>query len=348
MVRQLRSVGLAARFGADVARAGGAALRGRRRAGAREAAATLRGFTAGALRADGWRAPVRLLERLPAELRPHVEGRRVHGWPVGHGAQPHFLYGVGEDRVLHVYADAPSFLDEAVALRAELGDRAALLGAPALVAAARTATALWVLEARVHGRTVAELPLERWWQPAVGRVLAMGDVRGPRLSATGWWREARRELPGVAGPGADAVAAALDRLAGRPATLMHGDLQPKNLLWQDGGVAVIDWNGAMAHGVPGCDLLFLALTARGERPDARAVARLARGEEPLASAALAGLGLAGDGVAAALLVSLALWTREERSRLESLGTAPQPPVFAPLLAAMVPELAPQLAAAAAA
>jgi len=342
LVRRLRSLPLGARYGVDVAWAAREVVRRRSPPRARELAATVRGFAAGALLRDEGSAPPGLLERVPDELRTHLGDRELRGWPVGHGVEPHFVYRAGADRVLHLYADPSPRTLAAVSLRRRLGAAAAAFGAPTLVAAAAHPTALWLVEEQICGERATALAPASWWSAAVERVTAMGAVRGPELAQAAWWETACRNLPALAGPThAAAIGAALQRLARQHAVLMHGDVQPQNLIRHGGGLALLDWGGATPDGIPGHDLFSLARTARGASAAAAALAAIARGEELPGTpvrAALEQLGLRGADVPAALLCSLALWAAEERDRLARLGVPPQPLVFAPLLAALAPAL----------
>ena len=59
------------------------------------------------------------------------------------------------------------------------------------------------------------------------------------------------------------MTAALERLGDRPSVVVHGDVQPKNLVVDGDRVGLVDWDGALVDGPPGLDALFLAVTAAG-------------------------------------------------------------------------------------
>ena len=97
---------------------------------------------------------------------------------------------------------------------------------------------------------------------------------------------------------------------------------------------MVDWEQAVAHGPPGLDLLYLAVTSHEQSARAAAVRDLAAGRDPSATPVLARLAASGFDAAdirAALIVALHVWAADERIRRQRLGTAPQPAMFEPLL-----------------
>jgi len=139
---------------------------------------------------------------------------------------------------------------------------------------------------------------------------------------------------------------ALTAVGRLPARHMHGDLQPKNVLATDGRLVAIDWEGAWLEGIPGLDVVFLALFAVADAPDLLLLQRLAEGAD-LASGglrlALARLGVTAPTVPAALLVMLSTWAVAEDRRRSRLGSQPSAPLFQPLLAELGPRLAARMA-----
>ena len=121
----------------------------------------------------------------------------------------------------------------------------------------------------------------------------------------------------------DAVSAALDALGALPSRRLHGDFQRKNILVDRGsGIGVVDWERAYLDGPPGLDVLFLALMARGNRPDHRLVRALAGGRDPEWAPLRRLLGVAGvEGIElrAYVLAALAVWAANERMRAGALG-----------------------------
>jgi hypothetical protein len=130
------------------------------------------------------------------------------------------------------------------------------------------------------------------------------------------------------------VERALEAVSGLPTVHMHGDLQPRNLLLADDAVGAVDWEGAWLEGLPGLDLVFLALFAAGGGPDAGVLERLARGEDVPGRGLVPRLGRLGvepELLPDLVVALLALWALSEHRRLTRLGAPPRPPVFLPLL-----------------
>jgi hypothetical protein len=130
------------------------------------------------------------------------------------------------------------------------------------------------------------------------------------------------------------VREALGVVSRLPAVHMHGDLQRRNVLIDGERVGAVDWEGAWLEGLPGLDVVFLALFAGSDSPDDRILARLARGEDAPwggVRVTLARLGLDEDSLLrAALVTMLGTWALAEDRRLARLGAPPPRPVFRPL------------------
>jgi hypothetical protein len=337
VIRKLRSVSLAARYGVDLGWAAREAVRQRSRRRTRELVATARGFTAGVMRSDRWRAPDALLESLPEEMRCELLGHVPRGLPVPHRTDdPHFLYAVGEHRVLHVYG-APS-AGQREALRArEVLRGARLAGIPELHGAIETDTALWLVEERIPGRAATPVRNPAWWPAITDVLVALGRVTGPPVRQGWWWREVREALPaGLSHTWAEPVAAALELVGDLPSVVAHGDVQPKNIVVDGGRAGLVDWDGALAEGPPALDLLFLAVTARTGQPDPAPLLALAAGRDvsgvPLLGA-LRAVGLDAATACSLALVAAGTWASVEGRRARrSLGRESEPvPVFAQLL-----------------
>jgi hypothetical protein len=134
--------------------------------------------------------------------------------------------------------------------------------------------------------------------------------------------------------------AALAIVGSLPAVAMHGDLQRRNVLLDGDTVSAVDWEGAWLEGIPGLDLVFLALFATRDEPDLGLIARLARGADvPWGlRGSLARLGIDDERLAASLAVMLATWALAEDRRRARLGSTPPTAVFRPLLDELGPEL----------
>jgi succinoglycan biosynthesis protein ExoM len=331
VVRQLRSVALAARYSVDLGRAAGDALRRRSSTASREVAATTRGFAAGALSRDRWVAPDELLERLPDALRPQLLGLQPRGLPVPHTAAPHFLYAVGEHRVLHVYGAPGAEQREARRAREKLRG-AGLTGIPELHGAVETATELWLVETRIPGRAAKPVRRPQWWHTVTDLLVALGRRTGPPVRRGRWWRDIREELPAALSPAwRQPVAAALEIVGDLPSVVCHGDVQPKNIVLDGRLAGLVDWDGALPEGPPGLDLMFLAVMARSGRPDAEPLRALAGGRDasgvPLC-ASLRAVGLEGVAVRAVALVAAATWAAVDGERAQRLAGRDLQPTLA--------------------
>jgi hypothetical protein len=146
---------------------------------------------------------------------------------------------------------------------------------------------------------------------------------GPRLGeAVGLDRLRSRLLDHCPPQLGGALEDALRSIALLPSRRSHGDLDRKNILLDRGAVGVLDWEFFRADGIPGRDLLQLAVLARGGRPDPGVVASLARGGDvPGASVRpyLVRAGLPEESLRPALLVLLVLWAAHEAERLATPG-----------------------------
>ena len=329
MARQMRSPATAGRYGAGVLWGLREAARERSGRSARELAASASGFAAGALCRYAWTSPDRLLGRVPAAISEAIGDRPLHAWRVPHRTPPHFLWAAGSDLVLHAYAGATT---------GETGEarrtaRAAGVGGiPALRAAALDDDVRWVLEERLPGRPPRTRNGE-WWSTAADWAEGLAATAGPPLRTTAWWDAALRGIG--ASP---AFASAAEQIGDLPAVVVHGDLQPKNLLvGSEGTLGVLDWEGAIAEGPPGLDLLYLAVGALPLEARPAAVHALARGSDPSGAPVLARLrraGLEPAAAVAALTVAVHVWAAEERARRSRLGVPPQSAHYEPLIACL--------------
>jgi aminoglycoside phosphotransferase (APT) family kinase protein len=117
---------------------------------------------------------------------------------------------------------------------------------------------------------------------------------------------------------------ALERAGRLPSAHMHGDFQRRNVLLAGPRVSVVDWEGAWLHGLPGLDLVFLALLARGDVPDADVISAVLAGADPPfgpLSRYLSLVGVSGATLRPALFAMLGSWMLGEERRLRrSLAT----------------------------
>jgi Glycosyl transferase family group 2 len=309
----------------------GVVRRNRRRR--REAAATLRGFTAGVSRRTPWIAPRSLLEWMPHSLREEVDVAQAASLPVQYRPNPHLVYFVGE-KVVHVYTAPEPELHDALAAREVIRRESTVEGIPAVLAFAEGRDSLWVVEERRDGGGNPDSAGSV--QIALDWAATMAQPLGPRLGDVDGWRTLcatiAADSPAALRP---AVSAACERLASLPAAHAHGDFQRKNVFVHDGRVSVLDWEWARARDLPGADLVFYAVTASGSG-DADTVLTLARGGETLdvpVLPMLAELGVSDERLLRdLLLVQLVRWAAAEGRRGRQWGVRPSRPRYAELLA----------------
>lgn len=277
--------------------------------------------------------PEALLDRLPAELRELLPAAPA---PLSrsHPAKMRFSYAVGADLILHLHANPSPRLERAVREREAIRRNVSVGGIPRLIATAEAPDALWLLEERLPGRQPSG-PADAWFDTAAEWAVGMAGPPGRPLTEVATWTEHRRAVVEFTPPELRArVDLALDAVSTLQAVHMHGDLQPRNLLLDGDAVGAVDWEGAWLEGVPGLDLVFLALFADGTGPDATVLERLARGDDTRQLRLLPRLrrlGIEPDLLPDLAAALLAVWAFAEHRRLTRLGAPPQSPVFFPLL-----------------
>lgn len=340
LMRRHRAAVLAARYGSEIARALTSGARARDRRRLRETSATMRGFaTALALRSSP-RSPRALLERAPQPIVAALDGARSVPLEPSYRPDPHFVYRVGGDRILHVYANPTARLRAGLAVR----DRLDAPGTATVFAQADDVDALWVLEEYVRGRPPAPERVAEWFNPVADWALQLEPGSGGSVREGSWWAdEAAGALAVAPAPLREAVERALDVLGALPARPVHGDFQRKNVLVADEArLGVLDWEHAYEDGPPGLDVLFLAAMARSDRPDARLMRDLARGRDPEWAPLREWLRRAGVDEAVLrpfLLAVLAVWAADEQARAALPGIPRAEPLYRPLLNELGPELA---------
>jgi GT2 family glycosyltransferase len=342
LMRRHRSPVLAARYGSEIARALASGARARDRRRLRETAATARGFaTALAFRARP-RSPELVPERAPGPVAAALDGERPEPCEPSFRPDPHFLYRVGADRLLHIYVNPTARLRAGLAVR----ERLTAEGVPRVFAQADDLDSLWVLEEHLEGRPPRPEAVGEWFGPAADWLLQLGAGAGGPVREGSWWADVAPGAGAVAaGPLHEPVERALGVMGALPSRTVHGDFQPKNvLIREDGGLGVIDWEDAYPDGPPGLDVLFLTATARSVRPDADALRDLAAGRDPEWAPVREHLRRAGveDEVLRPLLLAvLAGWAAGEEEARTSL---PGMPRAEPLYRRLLQELGPELAA----
>jgi hypothetical protein len=324
LARRHRDPVLAARYAKSIVDVTADAVRSRDSRRLRETRETLRGFVAGVgLRARPL-SPERLLASVPDEVAAALDGARPQALEPLYRPDPHYMYGVTGERLLHVYADPSDRLREGLEARERIRAGSRLRGVPRLLASGEARSALWVLEDRLPGSSPRARDPKRWFPEAARWALELGGASGPQVHEGSWWADEAAAAVEVAPPKLrDPVSAALEALGALPSRRLHGDFQRKNILVdRGGGIGVVDWERAYEDGPPGLDVLFLALMARGDRPDHGLVRTVAAGRDPEWAPLQR---LLGDGgvedidLRAYLLAALAVWAADERMRARSLG-----------------------------
>ncbi|HSC50567.1 MAG TPA: glycosyltransferase [Gaiellaceae bacterium] len=338
VVRRYRSPVLAARYGSEIARtlaSGGRARDGRR---LREARATLHGFaSAVAFRASA-SSPHALLERAPGAVAAALDGAAIEPREPSFRPDPHFVYRVAGDRILHVYVNPSARFGTALAVR----ERLARPGIPQVIAQAADVDAWWVLEELLTGQPPQPDRVADWFPRVAEWVLGLGPGTGIAVREGSWWAdESPRALAAAPGSLRAAVESALDAVGVLLAQPLHGDVQRKNILLGE-SVGVIDWEDPYEDGPPGLDLLFLAAMVRGDVPDTELLRDLARGRDPAWSPLrelLRRAGVGDDLLRPLLLAALAVWAANEAARAGLPGLPRAEPMYGRLLSELGPELA---------
>jgi len=324
LARRHRDPVLAARYAKSIVDATARAARSRDSRRLRETRETLRGFVAGV----GLRArpvsPERLLASVPDEVAAALDGARPQALEPLYRPDPHYMYAVTGERLLHVYADPSDRLRAGLEARERIRVESQQEGIPRLLASGEGGGALWVLEDRLRGSSPRARDPKRWFADAARWALELGGAPGPQVREGSWWADEAAAAVEVAPPQLrEPASAAIEALGALPSRRLHGDFQRKNILLdRDGGIGVVDWERAYLDGPPGLDVLFLAVMARGDRPDHGLVRALAAGRDPVWAPLrrlLREAGVEGIELRAFLLAALAVWAADERLRAGALG-----------------------------
>jgi Glycosyl transferase family 2 len=340
LVRRHRSPALAARYGSEIARALGGGVQARDGRRLRETRATLHGFASAlALRAEA-RSPRALLERAPVPIAAALDSAGLEPCEPSFRPDPHFVYRVGGDRILHVYVNPTPRLRAGLAVR----DRVARPGVPKVFEQGDGIDALWVLEEYVRGEPPRTEQVADWFAPVAGWVIELGPGSGGEVRDGSWWAdEAAAAVEAAPTPLRHPVEAALGMVGALPARPVHGDFQRKNVLLEDdGGMGILDWEHGYEDGPPGLDVLFLAAMARSDRPDAELLRDLARGHNPEWAPVrdfMRRAGIEDAQLRPFLLAALAVWAADEQARVALLGIPRAEPMYRPLLLELGPDLA---------
>lgn len=342
LLRQARRPRLVANYAHAVAHAHWRALRTRDRRAWDESFVFARGLADGMLRRREWRAPDLDGEPVPGAVRSAIAGRSLEPLAVPWSSRPHYIWR-GEDAVLHAYVWPSEAQLQGPGSREAIRALPGVQRVPAVLAHARSADALWVLEERVFGSTARAGDAAGWWDAAASWIVGYAVHDGPPHGQTGEWRTDSEDWArGAPSELREDIGAALSRIEERPSGAAHGDLQTKNLILGPAGPTALDWEFCTPEAIRGLDLLLLAVTNAGIEPDADVVVGLAQGRNPAWGDVLgpfAALGLEGPVLHDTLLVLLAKWAANERRRHAALGTLPQAPSYERMLRRAAPFLA---------
>ena len=331
-LRRHRRVGVTAKYLVETAHVSARALARRDGARLREAATQVAAFTSGIVKPRTWLSPLSALAQAPPEVREQVADAELVPLPAPDRPRPHFLYAVGADRILHAYVSPVPGLGQAFECRAEL--RRELTGVPRDVVIAAGRDSLWVLEERLPGEHPSPNEAAAWFDRVAAWAVALAGAPARPLRETGSLAAGPPDLHA-------AVAEAHAVVGDLRSVRVHGDLSRKNVLVDATHVGAVDWEDCAPEGVPGRDILFLAVGATADRPDAAVIHSIARGENPPFGdvvGPLAQLGVGPDAVRPLLLTVLAGWAADEERRLSELGSTSRERPYLELLTACAEEL----------
>lgn len=278
----------------------------------------------------------RLLRRAPVRLAEQIEGLPIYCLEPSPQPKFHHIYAIGDQRMLHVYGSTmhPQ-LSRSVSDRWQLQSKLAIAGLPQLFFAEDDGELFWVLEQRLHGSNGCVADDEAWFAEAIDWLCRLAQLKGPPLRSTPFWVSHQREALECCGPESrSGLQAAWECIGGIESTPLHGDVQPKNIVFGPHGIGLIDWEGMWLYGLPGLDILFLATMSGNEVPAATVPDLLAgrpSARESLLKSALARCGYEPSRINAAMLVTLSIWTLGEAKRLQRDPETRRPSPFGDLL-----------------
>lgn len=344
VIRSRRAAGLALRQIYSLLHATWNAVRRYDRRLLRENFANWSGFLQGLLRRVPWESPRRLLEHVPAALAERLAGMEPAPMAAAFRPDPHFLYDCGDGTLLHAYVNPSARLRRAVADRERIEAEASLPGIPRILAWGEGVDSLWLVEEQLAGAH-PDGSADAWFDRVAEWAVELGAPLDSRLVESPDFGRLHEELfAACPEPLRPALEAALAAVAQLSAVHVQGDLEPKNLLLDADGVAAVDWEAAQARGMPGIDLVFLAMTSFEQPLDGSTVAMLAAADPSAAHLLkrLVEVGIGPELLRPALLTMLAIWAADERQRLSIVGRAggpPAPSLFRPMLERLGPRLA---------
>lgn len=263
-------------------------------------------------------SPIELLAQAPPAIAEELRGREVIGLPPSPPPKQHWMYQLDQHLLLHVYGGAGGRIRRSLPDREALQRDVTLPGLPLQRLTVDQGDRLWLVEDRLTGIAPAPVEVERWFPEASAWLVQLAGPPGPPLRTTPFWQAHQPESIETTPPKLrPAVVRAWDIMGDVAARSLHGDVQPRNLVLGSHGVGLIDWEGFWRYGIPGLDLVFLALMSTTKVPDQSALESLASGKEPPGRplrSALSKVGLTPGTLHAGLLAMLAIWALGEARR----------------------------------
>jgi len=317
-VRRQRAAFVAAKYFGETAVVAGRALARRDRRRLREIKSQLGAFAAGVATSQVWLSPRTALTLAPPDVRAVVGDEKVVPLPAPDRARPHLLYAVGEKWILHAYGSPPRGLQRAFEDRAKIGGE--VPGIPETAALASGRDSLWLLEERLPGGHPSPRDAATWFGRVSAWAVTMAGPPGKPLGVIDGAEAALEVAPPELRP---ELSEAHGVVAELRSVRIHGDLSRKNVLVDGGRVGAVDWEECALEGLPGRDILFLAVDAARDRPDSRVIRSVARGENPRFGdviGPLMRLGVPRDALRAIVLTVAAQWAAAEHRRTSELGS----------------------------
>lgn len=288
-------------------------------------------------------SPTALLTQAPPAVAEALRGQDVVRLPASPQPKQHWMFQVGQGHLLHMYGGAAERIRRSLPDRELFQRDVAMAGLPLVRLVIDEGERLWLLEERLAGAAPDPAEVEQWFPQASAWLVRLAGPPGPPLRTTPFWEAhglASVEVaPAEVQP---AVGYAWELLGDLSARSLHGDVQPRNLILGSHGVGLVDWEGFWRYGLPGLDLVFLALMSAPKAPDQGVLEVLTNGKEPPGrplQSALYEAGLTSRTLHAGLLAMLATWALGEARRV---ARSRRPPASTPFRA-MLAELGPQLA-----
>jgi len=310
----------------------------------REGFRQLRAFAAGLSDPRPELSPARALEALPVAVRNVLADSPLTPLPASRPPKTHLMYAVGDALLLHVYVNPSAHLRRSLQERELIRSSAAVQGIPVLHVVAEGTDAFFVVEDRLRGAHPARDDAAEWFDRVAEWAIQFSGEPGPPLGESPEW-PAHGEAVLAVSPRAlqPRMEQALQFVGRLPAAHMHGDFQRRNLLLTDSSIGLVDWEGSWLRGIPGIDLLFLAVLARSDTPDRAILENLVGGEDPpfgVLSSHLSRVGVTRSTLPPVLLATLGTWMLGEERRVVNLGApASSPRPYRELLLALAPRLA---------